>query len=539
MTAQRVVVLRDRYVDSVVQMSASRAMMDVDGVEWAAAAMGTPANLDTLARRGFELSGVEATANDCFLAVLADSDDAGDRAADVGETALAGGPGRGRGGAPGVETSAERPRSLDEAVEALGGAADLAIVSVPGDYAALEADKALSAGLHVLLFSDNVPLEEEVELKERAEQAGLLVMGPGAGTAMLSRTGLGFANVVGGGAEADDDPDSRPGVGVVAAAGTGAQEVMTLLDRGGARVTAVIGVGGRDLSEVVGGRMARSGLRALRADPGTDAVLLVSKPPSEGVARTVLAEAAGKPAVAALIGLAEPVPTPEGVQLASTLEGGVTAMLSALGLPPLDLDGGPDGSPAGGLRAAVEASLGQLSPERTLVRGLFSGGTLCYEALVILSGILGPVYSNTPIRKGWGLPAPDGAHVCLDLGEEEYTKGRPHPMIDPEARLEHVRVEGAKPDVAVVLLDVVLGYGSHADPAGLFAAACAEVRAGGRGPAIVAYVLGTDGDPQGLAGQRATLAEAGCIVPPTAGRAALAAAALAARRPELVSEPLS
>jgi FdrA protein len=245
----------------------------------------------------------------------------------------------------------------------------------------------------------------------------------------------------------------------------------------------------------------------------------------------VLAEAGGKPAVAALIGLAEPVPTPDGVQLASTLEGGASALLAALGLPPLDLDGG--------LRAAVTEAAAGLPSERTVVRGLFSGGTLCYEALVILSGILGPVYSNTPIDKAFGLPAPDGAHVCLDLGEEEFTKGRPHPMIDPEARLEHLRVEGSRPDVAVVLIDVVLGYGAHDDPAGRLAPVCAELRDGGRGPAVVAYVLGTDGDPQGLAGQRAILAEAGCIVPPTAGRAALAAAALAVRRPELVEEPLS
>jgi FdrA protein len=530
-TSRRVTVLRDRYVDSVVQMSASRAMMDLDGVEWAAAAMGTPANLETLAGKGFDAGSVGATANDCFLAVEAGSDEAVGQALEVGEQALAGGTGgRNRAGGAGADATAPRLRSLGEAVATLDGAANLAIVSVPGDYAALEAHKALSAGMHVLLFSDNVPVEQEVELKERAEAAGLLVMGPGAGTAMLGRTGLGFANVVSS-TDPQDGDDDRPGVGVVAAAGTGAQEVAALLDRGGARVTAIIGVGGRDLSETVGGRMAKSGLRALQADPGTDAVLLVSKPPAEAVARAVLAEAAGKPAVAALIGLAEPVPTPDGVLLASTLEGGAAALLAALGLAPLDLDGG--------LRAAVTEAAAALPDERTLVRGLFSGGTLCYEALVILSGLLGPVYSNTPINKGWGLPAPDGAHVCLDLGEEEFTKGRPHPMIDPEARIEHLRVEGAKPDVAVVLLDVVLGYGAHDDPAGRLASVCADIRAGGQGPAVVAYVLGTDGDPQGLAGQRATLIEAGCIVPPTAGRAALAAAALATRRPELVEEPLS
>jgi FdrA protein len=538
--SQRVEVFKDRYVDSVVQMSASRAMMDVDGVEWAAAAMGTPANLDTLAGKGFDTNSFSATANDCFLAIDASSDDAIGAALEAGKKALAGGAGGGEAGGLAGAAAAERPRSFTEAIDAVGARVsggqvklpNVAIVSVPGDYAALEAHKALSAGLHVLLFSDNVPVDQEVELKERAEAEGLLVMGPGAGTAMLGGTCLGFANVISG-TDTDDDggADRRPGVGVVAAAGTGAQEVAALLDRGGARVTAIIGVGGRDLSETVGGRMAKSGLRALRAHDGTDAVLLVSKPPSEGVAKAVLAEAAGKPAVAALIGLAEPVPTPEDVRLASTLEGGATSLLAALGLPPLDLDGG--------LKASVTEAIAALPDERRLVRGLFSGGTLCYEALVILSGILGPVYSNTPIRKGWGLPAPDGAHVCLDLGEEEYTKGRPHPMIDPEARIEHLQVEGARPDVAVVLLDVVLGYGAHDDPAGRLAPVCADIRAGGAGPAVVAYVLGTDSDPQDLAGQRRKLVEAGCIVPQTAGRAALAAAALADRRPDVVEKQLS
>src|SRR5688500_7783651 len=386
--SRTVEVHKDRYVDSVVQMGASRAMMDVDGVEWAAAAMGTPANLETLAGKGFDTNSFDATANDCFLAIDAASDDALGAALEAGKKALAGGADPSQAGGLAGAAAAERPRSFSEAVDAIARVAEgqeklpnVAIVSVPGDYAALEAHKALSAGLHVLLFSDNVSLEEEVELKERAEAEGLLVMGPGAGTAMLGGTCLGFANVISG-ADADDDSgadsDRRPGVGVVAAAGTGAQEVAALLDRGGARVTAIIGVGGRDLSETVGGRMAKSGLRALRAHAGTDAVLLVSKPPSEAVAKAVLAEAAGKPAVAALIGLAEPVPTPEGVRLASTLEGGATGLLSALGLPPLDLDAG--------LKAAVTEALTTLPDERRLVRGLFSGGTLCYEALVILSG---------------------------------------------------------------------------------------------------------------------------------------------------------
>jgi FdrA protein len=166
------------------------------------------------------------------------------------------------------------------------------------------------------------------------------------------------------------------------------------------------------------------------------------------------------------------------------------------------------------------------------VRGLFSGGTLCYEAQLVLEDLVGPVHSNEPLRPAHGLPAPDGAHVLLDLGAEEYTRGVPHPMIDPSGRLELLRRQGEDADVAVVLLDVVLGHGSHADPAGALAPVCAELMADG-GPQVVAYVLGTEGDPQVYSRQRATLEEVGCLVPETNARAAYAAGALALRRPEL------
>jgi FdrA protein len=506
--SHRVRLLKDAYVDSVLQMAATRAMREVEGVEWATAAMATPANVAVMEGEGFDLAG--AGANDCVLAARAGDDEAADAALAAGDAALGGGAGQ-KAATPGA--TARAPGSLEEAVAQLPGA-NLAIVSVPGDYAALEAHKALTAGLHVLLFSDNVPVEEEIELKERGSALGRLVMGPGAGTAVLGGCGLGFANAV-----------RRGRVGVVAAAGTGAQEVMCLLDRWGSGVSAVIGVGGRDLSEAVGGRMARVAVSALRQDPGTDVILLVSKPPSPEVARAVMAEAGDKPLAAALIGLTEFIPVPSTVRLATTLEEGVLLTLELAGKERPDLG-------AGGLAEAVAAACGTLPEERRLVRGLYSGGTLCYEALVLLSGVLGPVHSNTPLRKGWDVPAPPGSHVCLDLGEEEYTKGRPHPMIDPSIRLEYLAEEGRDPATAVVLLDVVIGYGANPDPAGALAPVCAEVRAAGA--QIVAYVLGTEADPQGLAAQQATLAEAGCLIAPTAARAALAAAAIATRRPELV-----
>lgn len=507
----RVKVYADTYVDSVLQLSGTRSMFEVDGVEWAAAAMATPANVETLLGQGFDQSEMGSTsANDLFVAVRAVDDAALEAAVEAGEQALF----ATRSGA-GHEKAERRARTTEEAIGLQPGT-NVAVVSVPGDYAAMEAHKALSAGLHVLLFSDNVPVVDEVELKDRAREVGRLLMGPGAGTAMLGGAGLGFANVV-----------RRGRVGVVAAAGTGAQEAMSLLDRWGAGVSHVIGLGGRDLSDTVDGRMAKLAVDAMRDDPGTDAILLVSKPPSARVAKDVVGLAGGTPLVAALVGLGVPLDLPEGVEVVTTLEQGVVRALAAVGID------APD--PSSGLVEPVQAACARLGDERRLVRGLFSGGTLCYESLVIMSRLLGPIHSNTPLDKRYGLPAPAGAHVCLDLGEEEYTKGRPHPMIDPEARVELMREEGRSTDTAVVLLDVVLGHGSHADPAGRLAPVCSEIMAGGRGPQVVAYVLGTVGDPQGFAAQQARLRDVGCIVTETAARASLAAAAIALREPSRVT----
>jgi len=500
-------VFRDTYVDSVMQLAASRAMNELDGVDWAAAAMATPANLRTLAEEGFSTDDL-GSANDLFLAVRGRDDDVVQDALSAGADSMFASRAAGGGATPAVRAH----RTIGRAVRELPGS-NVAVVSVPGEYAALEAHEALTAGLDVLLFSDNVSIPDEVALKERAAGLGRLLMGPGAGTAMLGGVGLGFANVV------------RPGpVGIVAAAGTGAQEAMSLLDRWGVGVSAVIGLGGRDLSDAVDGTMAKAAIASLRADPGTDVIFLVSKPPAERVARAVLATADGFPLVAALVGGA-PDAQVGGRQPTRTLEGGALAVLDVLGVDRPDV--------VGDLEQRVTRAGESLDADRTLIRGLFSGGTLCYESLVILGDTVGPVYSNVPLEPSLRVPAPPGSHICLDLGEEEYTVGRPHPMIDPAARLEMLDEQASDPAVAVVLLDVVLGYGSHEDPASELAPACA--RAVQQGVVVVAYVLGTQSDPQDYARQREILRRAGCIVTETAARASLAAAAVALRDPALVT----
>jgi FdrA protein len=502
---------RDRYVDSVELLAIARRMDRSEGVEFAIAVMGTPANLVALQEEGFAGDALTATPNDLVLAVRATDAARADHALEQGEQALV--PPR----SASAQVAEREPRSLDVALDALGDA-NVAIVSVPGDYASLEAHKALAAGLHVLLFSDNVSVEEEIALKHHAARVGRLVMGPGAGTASIGGCGLGFANAV------------APGrVGVVAAAGTGAQEVMVLLDRWGEGVSHVIGVGGRDLSERVGGRSARLAMQALDRDPGTDVIVLVSKPPSRAVAEAVVSAADRKPVVAALIGLPPGTSVPGATAVSSTLEAGVAhAVRRRGGVPPTAWSD---------WRSEVADSLVDLDPARTAVRGLFSGGTLCYEALTLLQHWLGDVWSNVPLGDPHQMPGEAGAHRCIDLGEEEYTKGRPHPMIDAAARLGALDEAGAEGGVAVVLLDVVLGYGAHDDPASLLAPACAAVAAP-EGPRLVVYVLGTDKDPQGLERQQEAFRRAGCLVAPTAARAALAAAAISLRRPEIVETEL-
>ena len=511
MTA-RVQVVADGYVDSVRLLEATRAMGEVPGVDWAWALMATPANLEALATEGVTEGLGGAAANDLVLAVRGADEQlpaALDRArAVLFEEAAP----RGTGAAP----ADARPASLDAALDAAPGT-NVAIVSVPGPYAALEAHKALSRGLDVLLFSDNVPLSDEIDLKRRARSLGRLVMGPGAGTAVLAGVGLGFSNRV-----------ARGPVGVVAAAGTGAQEVMTLLDRWGSGVSHVVGVGGRDLSAAVSGAMAEAAIEALDRDAGTELTLLVSKPPAAAVAERLLGRRWSKPVVAALIGLDQPVDAAPGVTVCSTLEQGAAAALGGLGFQVPDLIGSID--------AEIAMLTTALSPSRRRMLGLFSGGTLACEAMVIASRHIGPVFSNTPLEPSWALPSPPDAHVCLDLGEEEFTRGRPHPMIDPEARVELLRQQASDPTVAAVLLDVVIGDGAHPDPGRVLAPVAAELVA--EGAAVVAYVLGTDRDPQGFEHQRDVMRQAGCIVADTGARAALAAAALVNRDPALVHQDL-
>jgi len=372
-----------------------------------------------------------------------------------------------------------RSRSLGGALEALPGAI-LAIVSVPGEFAALQARQALAQGLHALVFSDNVPIEEEASLKRLARDKGLLLMGPDCGTALLGGTPIAFANAV-----------PRGEIGIVSASGTGLQEVSSLIARLGGGVSHGIGVGGRDLDARIGALGTLAAIEALDADPATRRIVLISKPPSPEAAARVLASISrsSKPFIVCFLGL-RAASLPKNAKLARTLcEAAELAMDSSIDAPRIE----PLQNVKGGY-----------------VRGLYCGGTLCAEAEMVF--------------RGKGLRTGPGGHVFIDLGGEAYTRGRPHPMIEPELRTPHLRAALADPAVAAVLVDIVLGYGSHENPAGVLAR---ELRNSGK--TAIASVIGTERDPQGYSRQVALLREAGVLVAPSNAHASAYAAKVASQ----------
>lgn len=516
------------YQDSVRLMRLSEELGGLPGVRRATVAMGTDANLRTLAESGM-LTGpiVDARPDDLVIAVDAVDDAAADAALVRCEELLASAS-RPRGGAG----SGEQPpgRSIRAVAAGLGGA-EVGVISVAGEFATLEAAHALEAGLHVLLFSDNVSIEDERDLKAEAVARRRLLMGPGAGTAILDGVALGFANNV-----------RRGPIGVVAGSGTGLQEVTCLVHRGGSGVSQAIGTGGRDLKVAVGGLMTRLGLELLAADPETTVIVLLSKPPERVVADEMLAvaRACGKPVVVGFLG-GEPTTVKGGnLSFARTLEEAALRALQALDGREID----PFAASPGALEAAAAGEAGRLTPGARYIRGLYSGGSLCDESLLVLRafetpavpGGLGPVRSNAGgdptllLADAWR----SEGHTLVDMGEEEFTRGRPHPMIDLRLRQERLLAEAADPETAVVLLDVVIGYGSHDDPAGGLAPTIAQARAtaaaDGRYLPVVAHVCGTDLDPQELERQEATLRAAGVLVAPTNAQAARLAALIVAGR---------
>jgi FdrA protein len=483
-------VRKGAYYDSVTLMNVARELAAREGVDDAAAVMATRENKAILAASGMESPALaEAGDADLVLTVRAGRGGVADAALAAADALLDAARGRKGGG-----TFA--PRSVEGALAVMPDA-NLALISVAGKYAGEIASRALDGGLHVMLFSDNVPLDEEIALKKRARGEGLLVMGPDCGSAIIAGVPLGFANVV-----------ARGPVGIVAASGTGLQEVSTLVSRWGSGVSHAIGTGSRDVTKEVGGITFLAGIEALAADPSTTVLVLVSKPPHPDVlsALRAAAVAAGKPTVSVFLG-----GKPAGPLDARTLDE-AAALATALAA-------GADPEVARRTLLEGDAGVGRAVEEvvaarggRSRVRALMSGGTFAAEAGVVFADEgLKEVFSNVAVAGVEPLPDPltSRATTIVDMGADAFTVGRPHPMIDYSLRLKRILEEARDPEVAVVLLDVVLGYGAHTDPASELVPV---LRQASRTVSIVCSVTGTAADPQNADEVAEALRGAGALV---------------------------
>ncbi len=485
-------IIQNFYRDSVSLMQLSSSFAKLPGVEQASAVMASANNISLLQEAGLLTEPVQASANDLLIALQGEEADTLESALTAAESALK----EPSPSSTGNETSCDMaPRSIEMGLGNLIGA-NLALISTPGEYAASEGFKALRLGLNVMLFSDNVELKDEIALKQFAQEHDLIVMGPDCGTAILNGIPLAFANVV-----------RRGVIGVVGASGTGLQQVTCLIDRWGSGISQAIGTGGHDLHRDVGGISMLQGLKALAADPSTSVIVLISKPPAPEVAAKVLeaAQAAGKPVIVNFLGADPDRVRRENVYPAMTLEDAAAAAVALANGRTPDIK-----------KASVPPlPMTPLAPGQRYIRGLYSGGTFCYEASLLLKKELGQINSNTPVEPGdrLGDVWTSRKHTVIDLGDDLFTRGRPHPMIDHRLRNERLIKEANDPDVAVILLDIVLGYGSHPDPAAEMVPAIQKARnlaiKAGRHLVIVGFVCGTAADPQNLSRQETALREAG------------------------------
>ncbi|MCI3028410.1 acyl-CoA synthetase FdrA [Desemzia sp. C1] len=509
----KVIIEKNAYHDSVTLMSLSGKVLQQEGVVDAVVSMATDMNKDLLENVGMSTKEAQtATENDLIIAVKSEDEDHLEQALDyINDQLTSKKSSKNKQGNQSVTTFKAALNALPEA--------NMAVISVPGEYAAREARQALNNGLNVMLFSDNVSIEDERELKLLGAEKKLLVMGPDCGTAMINQTGLCFANDV-----------EKGAIGLVAASGTGLQEVAVQIDRLGYGITHAIGTGGRDLHEKIGGIMMLEGLELLNEDEGTKVITLISKPPAKSVQDKILkrVKEISKPVVICFLDGDKEAIEQSGAIFAPTLiEGARQSILALDGSATFDTELHADE------KAWIDEEIKKLADSQKYLKGLFCGGTLTAEALSLLREEVDGVKSNVAKREEEKLKdvGTSDTHILLDMGDDVFTKGKPHPMIEPNLRNERILQEARNENTAVLLLDFEIGYGSHEDPVGESFKTLKEAQKiaeeNGRSLPIVAYICGTDTDKQGLAEQESKLRELGAFIADSNEKASKAAGMIA------------
>ncbi|MHA2296536.1 MAG: acyl-CoA synthetase FdrA [Candidatus Hodarchaeales archaeon] len=501
--ALKSVIKKGHYYDSVSLMIVTKKIASEIGVLDAAVVMGTEGNKSILESSGLFLQEFEK-ANDTDLLIIIKAegqreleeahirveellDELRHKSEDVNEFT---------------------PKSIEGATKILPEA-NMALISVAGQYAGYEAMNALNQDLHVLLFSDNVDLETEIKLKQKAKEKGLLLMGPGCGTAIINGVPLAFANVI-----------TRGNIGIVAASGTGLQEISSIITNEGAGISQAIGTGGRDIKKEVGGIMFIEGLKALIEDEETEVIVLVSKPPDLVVQKKIakIIEETKKPVVTIFLGGSPEIMKNVGAISVTNLE--EASLMAVIKSKKIGMESFKKeiANREELIKKIAGEEIQKMGRDQKYIRGLFSGGTLCYETQLILRDMVGDIYGNVSLKPELKLEnsLESHEHSMIDLGEEEFTAGRPHPMIDFSLRKKRILKEAKDPEVGVIILDVVLGHGSNMDPGIELVSAIKEsikiVAGEGRHLSFICSITGTERDPQDKKKVKRELLDAGAIV---------------------------
>ncbi|QIQ20547.1 acyl-CoA synthetase FdrA [Zophobihabitans entericus] len=489
----KIVIKKNTYFDSVSLMSISTKANQLEGVEQAFVAMATEMNKGVLRNLGLLTPELESAKNGDLMIVIKGASDAENEASLIAIEELFSN--KNKGGSKHEAKYATISSAHEHIVES-----NLVVISVNGAFAAREARIALENDLNVMLFSDNVSIEDELALKQLASSKGLLMMGPDCGTAIINGAALCFGNAV-----------RRGNIGIIGASGTGSQELSVRIHEFGGGISQLIGTGGRDLSEKIGGIMMLDALKMLEADDETSVIVLISKPPAPAVAQKVLlqAEKCKKPVVVCFLGQNQHYTDKPGLTFAKATKQAALKAVLLTGIKEEDLDLHPLNWPL------IEEVRAKLKPEQKYIRGLFCGGTLCDESMFAALAKYPDVYSNIQPNPEYRLKDLNKSikHTFLDFGDDDFTNGKPHPMIDPTNRISRLLQEARDPEVGVIVMDFVLGFGSHENPVGVMLDAIKESKAiakkEGRHLEILGYVLGTDLDTPSLAQQCKLLTDAG------------------------------
>lgn len=494
------------YQDSLKLMKLSNEIKDLPGISEAFAFMGTPMNKEVrISQAKLEGEALEAGSEDLILMVKGEDEENLKEVLKIFEKRMTKKEKNKEESPLSVE---KKPKTIDQGLEELTDS-NLAIISVPGEYAALEAMKALNKNLNVHMFSDNVSVEDEIYLKETAKEKGLLFMGPDCGTSIINNVPICFANKI---------EEGR--IGIVGASGTGIQEASVIIDRIGSGISHAIGTGGRDLKDTVGGITAGMAMDKLEKDSKTDVILLISKPAGDKTKEIIIEKIkqSSKPYVVVFLGDKDTSQESisEGLYFAKTLEEGAAKAVALSNNE--SADHVMTAFERVNLDDLIKRENEKKNEQQIYLRGLYTGGSLADETMNILKDTIGDSYSNIPLNSEYELNSiwKSYKNTVVDLGEDEFTKGSLHPMIDPTYRNKRLKEELADPEVSVILCDLVIGYGSHSNPAQAIADAAMEARKINKHyVSIIASVCGTEDDPQNLREQEKILQGAGIIVLPS------------------------